>query len=90
MIRDTLELLRVGINTVTDMADQLAVGEEDVRQRLRLLEDKGFIQRIMDEGGCASAQCRGCRCSECRNASEGVRSITYIMTAKGRKAVEKG
>jgi predicted ArsR family transcriptional regulator len=88
MIRDTLELLRAGINSVTDMADQLGVGVEDVRQRLRILEDKGLIQKMMDQGGCAS-RCPGCRHSGCGQA-QGCQSSTYVLTEKGKRAMEKG
>jgi hypothetical protein len=91
MIRDTLELLKNGSRSTMDIAERLGVGIEDLRQRLRILEDKGLIQKVTDQGGgCSSLKCLGCRGSGCGDSCARSFSGTnvYVLTEKGRRVVK--
>ncbi len=93
MIRDTLELIQNGTRSMREMADRLGVGMEDLRQRLLILEEKGFIKKVTDQGGCSPIKCLGCHCSSGCGSAGGCApssAATYILTDKGKKVVESG
>lgn len=91
MIRETLEVLRPGTQTMAEMAEQLGVSAEDLRQRLRILEDRGYIQKAEGPGSCGGSSCKEGRCVGCAcSSSTAPNSVTYALTGKGRKAMDKG
>jgi predicted ArsR family transcriptional regulator len=88
MIRETLELLRTGSNSLQEIADRMGVGVEDLRQRLKIMEDSGFIKSV-SAGGCLPSAC-GCHCPGCGVRSSGAapQPVTgYVLTEKGKRVL---
>ncbi|WP_019177593.1 hypothetical protein [Methanomassiliicoccus luminyensis] len=82
MIRETLQAMSSS-TSIEEMAKKLGVGQEDVRQRLGLLEEKGLVLKAGDPAacGCQPAACAGCHCSGCSAPS----GASYVITEKGMK-----
>lgn len=85
MIRKTLESLAAS-SSLAEMAERLGIGMDDLRLRLELLEEKGFIERFRLEA-CSPSSCEH-KCSGCTGSSappaEG-----YQLLEKGRRALER-
>jgi Mn-dependent DtxR family transcriptional regulator len=75
MIRLTLVVLRPGAQSTAEMAERLGVKPEELRQRLAILKDQGFVHKI--EEGCAPSACSGCMGCE------------SSLTERGKKALDK-
>jgi len=87
MIKETLEVLSPGTRSFLEMAKQLNIGLEELKQRLSILENGGYIHQIRADG-CSNIMCRGCGCSGgCAKASQ--EATVYHLTAKGKKAIRR-
>lgn len=84
MIRETLESL-VASSSMADMAERMGVSMDDLRLRLSLLEEKGFIRRT---GGEACVSSCGRHCPGCA-ASPAAPAEGYELTDKGRRMLER-
>jgi hypothetical protein len=84
MIRETLETL-VASSSMSDMAERMGIGMDDLRLRLTLLEEKGFLRRT---GGEACESSCGRHCPGCVSAPA-ASAEGYELTDKGRKVLER-
>lgn len=92
MMRETLMMLRPGARSLAETAQSSRICMEDLRQRLVLLENEGYVLKVTGEEsspwpipGCQ--RCPGCRSRSCFD-DQGV--TFYFLTEKGSRVLDKG
>ena len=91
-MRETLMMLRPGARSLVETAQRSRICMEDLRQRLDLLENEGYVRKVRGEGSspCPSPsrqRCRGCRSRSCCD-DQGV--TFYFLTEKGSRVLDRG
>jgi hypothetical protein len=90
MIRETLGALRTGNQTPEDLAQRLGIGREELKRRLELLENGGYISKVSEPPACGPRACPGCsgsRSGGCCPSSGGAKGMAFVLTEKGARAL---
>lgn len=87
MIRQTLEALDSEGLTISEVARRLAIRPEELRVRLDMLEERGYVKKDEGSSDC-SVHCGG-HCAGCSGSKASPRSTVFMLTEKGRSVLNK-
>jgi hypothetical protein len=92
MIIETLKLISLGKLSLSEVAQKLNIGRDEMKNRLEIMKQTGYVEAVPGEYGDEPEICSSCplrkSCSESRavySASKG-----YRITEKGRRVLTHG
>ncbi|MDK2939783.1 MAG: hypothetical protein PWQ51_1948 [Methanolobus sp.] len=86
MIKETLKVLFIDNCTLQEAADKLGVKQNDIRDRLLMLQHMGYVREICNNSSPKSSACCSCTAaSSCSDNNDISGSKAYQLTDKGER-----
>lgn len=86
MIKETLKLLFTDNCTLAEAAEKLGVNPSDIKDRLLIMKNMGYIAEVCNNSAPKSSTC--CSCSATENCPSGLSDMkgkAYQLTEKGER-----
>ncbi|TQD25416.1 hypothetical protein [Methanolobus vulcani] len=86
MIKETLKVLFIDNCTLQEAADKLGVTQNDIRDRLIMLQHMGYVREICNNSSPKSSACCSCTAASSCSGNTGISSSkAYQLTEKGER-----
>jgi hypothetical protein len=87
MMKEILELIRIGGRSVRDMALELEIDRRSLEDRLNSLVSLGYIKEMKFIADCGAKRCRDCPMGSTCGGDQDLIPRVFELTEKGKRAL---